>query len=82
MFRELSDSDDLGEWMRCATKEDERRNGIFLNQQHANCPRVFQLDIDKVEKLIELQSAISHHNNSDGHWEEIKAKISVDPTLD
>ncbi len=81
MFGKLSNSNYLGDWMQCVTEEDIR-NGIFVNEQQVNCPRIFQLDIDKVEKLIEFQSTISHHNNSDGHWEEIKAKISVDPILD
>jgi hypothetical protein len=53
MFGKLPNSDDLGDWMRCATEEEERKNGIFLSQQQGNCPRVFQLDIDHVEKLIE-----------------------------
>jgi len=82
MFTKLFNVDDLGDWMLCVTEEEERRNGIFLNQQQVYCPRVFQLDMDKVGKLIKLQPSVSHHNNNDGNLEEIKTKISVDPTLD
>jgi hypothetical protein len=30
MFRELFDSDDLGDWMRCVAEEEEKRNDIFF----------------------------------------------------
>jgi hypothetical protein len=32
MFGELFDFDDLGDWMRRVTEEEERKNDIFLNK--------------------------------------------------
>lgn len=65
MFRKLSDSNDLGDWMQCVAKEKERRNNIFLNKQQDDCPKVFQLDTDNVEKQVKPQPTINHHNNND-----------------
>jgi hypothetical protein len=32
MFGELSNSNDLGDWMQCVTEGEGRKNGIPLNQ--------------------------------------------------
>jgi hypothetical protein len=47
MFRELSNSDDFEDWMRCVVEDENARNQNFPMKQEGDCPVVFQARIEK-----------------------------------